>query len=439
MPASLVGADFISVLESNFFGYLLHALELAAAEILFSVYLPKRKYFPLRIVLFVIVLCGASLGLGMLFERYFPYFRFLAAFIVSLALFPLCYKTSAWDELFCCVAAVAVQNLAYSAGGFVVGAFGWDPMAVHPLYSSIFVCVYCLIHVLCFLVCARKLKGLDGGFGKERIPMLILLFILSVIVYIIQHDRQSLAATDFLWWRAMFICYDILALYLLFGMQDRSRLRHENAILDSLCLREQQQYEFDRRAIEMVNIKCHDLKHRLIALQDKEGAERDEALRDIEDAVMIYDAIAKTGCKPLDAILPNKLLFCEKYGIRFTYIVDGKSLSFLAAADIYSLFGNAIDNAIKAEIAVPEQEKRLIHMTVRARGNFLCIHIENYFTGELRMRDGLPVTTQKDETLHGFGMISMKRIAEKYGGVMSVGVANAMFCVDFTIPIANTS
>ena len=36
---------------------------------------------------------------------------------------------------------------------------------------------------------------------------------------------------------------------------------------------------------------------------------------------------------------------------------------------------------------------------------------------------------------HGFGMISMRRTAESYGGVMSVSCKNHIFSLDMTIPI----
>ena len=63
------------------------------------------------------------------------------------------------------------------------------------------------------------------------------------------------------------------------------------------------------------------------------------------------------------------------------------------------------------------------------------IHIENYCEVPVKFKNGLPVTTQADTNNHGFGMISMKRTAERYNGVMTVECVNKMFCVDMIIPI----
>ena len=47
----------------------------------------------------------------------------------------------------------------------------------------------------------------------------------------------------------------------------------------------------------------------------------------------------------------------------------------------------------------------------------------------------LPVTTQQDTAYHGYGMLSMRRIAESYGGVMEVSCKDCLFSLDMTIPM----
>ncbi len=432
MRDALAAIDLVAFLNGNIFGYLLHAGEVAIAELLFGISLKKRKYFAVWLSVSLAVYLGMSLGFGLLLERFFPYGSYVISFFFSILLFPVCYKDNFWDELFCIVAGIAMQNFSYSTSVFIVGCCGVDPIVIHPFYSVLQVVIYAGTHAAVLLLCAKRLKDIHGA-GAERLAMVLLSFVLTVVVYIMQRDRQSLSSPDFLWWRAMFICYDILTLFMLFGMYDRNKLRRENAILDSLRASEARQYELEQRAIEMVNIKCHDLKHQLIALQSREGSERQQALKEMENAVLIYDSIAKTGCKPLDVILSNKYWLCERYGIRLTYMIDGDKLGFMKATDVYSLFGNALDNAIRAETGV-ERDKRMINLTASAKGSFVNIHIENYFDGSVELKDGLPVTTQEDVDNHGFGMISMKRIVENYGGVMSVEASNKIFSVSMTIP-----
>ena len=434
MTAYTLDPSLLAVLNGNIFGYLLHAIELVFAQVLFCFHLKRRNHFVLRFLLALCIMLSGSLGFGLFFERYFPYFRYLIAFVFSLLALPICCDVTVWEELFYCAAAVASQNLSYSVSGIIVGAFGWNPVEVSLVSAIIQTILYIIVQAGTFLICVRRLKHMDSGFSQERLPMILISLTMAVIIYLVQYDRQSLYAADFFLWRFMFISNDIISLYMLFAMYDRIKLRKENLMLDQLRASEERKYEFDKRAIEMVNIKCHDLKHQLIELRSMVGEEQAQVIKGVEDAVMIYDSVTKTGCKPLDVILTNKYLLCEKYGIRFSYMVDGEKLSIMSSVDIYSLFGNALDNAIRAVKDVEDSSKRVINMTVVAREKLLFIHIENYTETAPVIRDGLSVTTQSDTDQHGFGMISMKRIAERYSGVMDVSYIRNMFNLDITIP-----
>ena len=52
--------------------------------------------------------------------------------------------------------------------------------------------------------------------------------------------------------------------------------------------------------------------------------------------------------------------------------------------------------------------------------------MENFFDDELVMVDGIPVTT-KSGTGHGFGLRSIREIAEHYGGTVSVDTEGHIF------------
>ena len=65
----------------------------------------------------------------------------------------------------------------------------------------------------------------------------------------------------------------------------------------------------------------------------------------------------------------------------------------------------------------------------------VSIHIENYFDGERIVTNGLPKTTKGDEDYHGFGMLSMRIIAEKYGGTLAVEFRGNVFCLNIMFPV----
>ena len=63
------------------------------------------------------------------------------------------------------------------------------------------------------------------------------------------------------------------------------------------------------------------------------------------------------------------------------------------------------------------------------------IHTENFFEGEIEFQSELPVTTKQDKRFHGYGMRSMQKTVEKYGGNMSIVTEDGIFNLNITIPI----
>ena len=71
----------------------------------------------------------------------------------------------------------------------------------------------------------------------------------------------------------------------------------------------------------------------------------------------------------------------------------------------------------------------LVVLNARQENNMVMIHMENPRANHIEFVDGLP-QTQGDRAWHGFGMKSMERTAEKYGGVLSVVQSEGKFQLD---------
>ena len=56
--------------------------------------------------------------------------------------------------------------------------------------------------------------------------------------------------------------------------------------------------------------------------------------------------------------------------------------------------------------------------------------MENYYEGPLALRGGLPATTKGEKDYHGYGMPSMRAIAEQYGGTLSISAEGGIFLLD---------
>lgn len=114
-----------------------------------------------------------------------------------------------------------------------------------------------------------------------------------------------------------------------------------------------------------MNRKYHDLKHQLIVLRgEPDSVKRNTYLDQMENEIKIYEAQNKTGNAVLDTLLTSKSMYCIAHNISLTCVADGELLGFMDVMDICTIFGNALDNAIEFAEEIPEEEKRLIHVTV---------------------------------------------------------------------------
>lgn len=235
--------------------------------------------------------------------------------------------------------------------------------------------------------------------------------------------------------------YDALCtafgMMLLMYVSENDALSGELNTLHRMWQMQRERYELARENVQLINVKCHDIRKHITALYAREAgrAPGERFVQEVERSIRIYDAIANTGCDSLDVILTEKSLFCEKHHIRMTCMADGRNLAFLEDVDLYCLFGNILDNAIESVRQIEDAEKRVINLDVRTSGDLLRIQEENYFSGTLRFEDGLPITTKADRDQHGFGMKSIRLIVDKYGGEMEITARDGVFSLNILLPI----
>lgn len=217
--------------------------------------------------------------------------------------------------------------------------------------------------------------------------------------------------------------YCITLLYLQSALFKKSSMRKELETIQLLWHQQKGQYQLSKETIELINHKCHDLKHQVQAIRAvKDEKERETYLEKIEKSVQIYSAIVRTGNEILDTILTEKSLICENSGIHINCVADGSLLAFMNPVDLYTLFGNALDNAIEAVRKLESKEKRVIDIMLYERQSFLMLQIVNPMCGEVKFEDGLPLTTKAKNGYHGYGMKSMLHTIQKYEGHLTTEV-----------------
>lgn len=435
--------------QFEFYKSFLFVAELLVAEGLFIGKLKKRSYFPLRVALAVILITGIAFLLPAgINDPFYCAFLFTLIFGITIPAWEFCFDEKWFTIVFCCFAGYTVQHLSYEAYNLFLkitnlntstgfyGSGGFTNIFPDLFTFAFYLTIYVVAYFLGYIFFGTKVAAnQDVKIEKNFV------FVFAVVVFAVDillnafvvYDTSDTSVKYGIIIGVYNILCCVIALYLQFEVATRRKIESEYDTMRGIWKMQKKQFELSRRNIEIINMKCHDLKHQIHSIGSGENISK-EALREIESHVSIYDSSAKTGNDALDVILTEKSLLCNKEKIDFSFMADGEKLSFMRKEDIYALFGNIIDNAIDAVLKL-EEKKRVISLKIKALGNMLVINSFNYYDGEIMFENGAIVTRKQDKTSHGFGLKSIKYICSRYDGDVQINTEAGVFTLDVLIPI----
>ena len=279
------------------------------------------------------------------------------------------------------------------------------------LFSNLVVCL-----VIYLLLTLRIRRGrllfdnvktvLYSGF------FLIAAVYLSVVLEDVLDSGAESYLTAYLALNAFCILFAITILALEFSNCSIKSLEHENEMLEHLLECDKQQYEQAKKDMEKINIRYHDLKQQYSRATDEERARLEEEMDNLNLRYF-------TGNKALDITLTQKSALCGQAGIQLVCSADGSCLENMKHYHIYSLLGNALDNAIECLTQVSDASKRVITLDISRCRDMAVIRVQNYTPAPPTLRDGAIVTTKQNTEEHGYGIKSIKSIAEQYGATVT--------------------
>ena len=396
----------------------------------------RRSRFWLRALLTALpVLLGFEISLTLFPAGIIPENPFLDRALLLIptawffAMLLLCYRCTPREALFSSSCSLALQNALYNIFWIVMLMGGF------PEYSLTALGVSWVLMLLNYGTTLQIFwKWMQDREGHTLPRHRVVQNAVIIAIFVIFFNRRATGSAYEIYVYLAYLLADILALLMQEGLLHETDLTLKNEIIGQLLASEQKKQRMSAENIELINRKCHDLKHQLEGLRRmKSDEERNAYIGQVEDAVLFYESAVKTGNETLDLILMEKQLYCKEHGITLTSVCDGEGLKMLDTMDLYALFGNALDNAIESVIG-EAPENRIVSFRAGTRGGFLSIHFENYLGHALTMRDGLPLTSKDDLRYHGFGVLSIRHIVQKYGGTMSIRTDQNLFRLDILIP-----
>lgn len=366
--------------------------------------------------------------------------------LISLQCYAIC-RISPEEAFFCGINAVLAEHIGSCVLIILTVRFSQGNIAGMNSYSLL---AYVIVYIVIYLTVGRILIRGQEHLKVNRLSVAITTVTgLTVTIWLSMllksnidpdmvfelADPHAIALLETGQLYAIFFCVSMLVLQC---VQQRELITSEKlAAIHELWTVRQKQYEMSRETIDMINRKCHDMKHQVAALmaEGQSSGDRQRYSEEIERLIEIYDLRVNTENEALNTILMEKGLYCNMQGIRWNCAVDGTSLGFIDRMDLYVLLGNALDNAVEAVQHVTDSAKRIIQLQICRRDSFVLIRLENSFEGPLQWEDHLPLTTKSDKASHGIGLRSIRSIALKYGGDACASTEDQAFILSILIPI----
>lgn len=409
-------------------GTLLLFLESLICILIFSIYSKKKKYFYLKLLL--------SISLGIILSLILPvpknvndtvwYYAYLREiylviilyFIVFIS-FDINYKNIPY--------VLALSLLVNEAGHALISIYRATPYFptfcifnfnnVHTFELIFFIIYYSILGFASYIY-KDKDRFYKLGYNNINIAIVIIFLINNLfkrLPYML-NEAENITVWIF---ELLFIVVTILMYFLFY---DYMNLKNEKDIIEQMNRDSYKQYEITKETIEAINIKCHDLKHKLYAESLK-----DENKKEIENLISMYDNSIRSGNQVIDYILMDYKLRNKDKNIDISFVGNGNNLSFIKEIDLYNLFSNALENSIEA-ISNIEVNKRIITVNCEVKGDLVYLSIRNYYNNEIKIQNKNIMTTKDNKNNeHGFGLKSMRNVAKKYNGDIYINYVNNIF------------
>lgn len=185
---------------------------------------------------------------------------------------------------------------------------------------------------------------------------------------------------------------------------------------------------------QQVRALRHDLRNHLnavLGLLERQETEKAQAyLAELTASSALQHSQRLCDNEIVNVVLASKCGEMARRGIRADLAVALPAQLPLADTDLCALLGNALDNAIEA---AQKASDKTITLRCRAERGMFMLLVQNPLAGDERpdLR-----TTKKEKSLHGFGLVVMREITARYGGVMEAGPRGSLFELLLTIPLS---
>lgn len=203
----------------------------------------------------------------------------------------------------------------------------------------------------------------------------------------------------------------------------------EHAIIQQLSLREET-YNENRQIFEQMRTLRHELKNHMFYMDYLIDQRQYEELHRyfMEFYKKEYGDYGywDTSTSLVNTLLNQKQLAAQKHHIQMTIDSALPEQSNVRDVDLCTILSNLLDNAIES---CQTQKDPYIHVHMSHKKEYLSLVIDNSIPNDVLADNPSLITTKPSRHLHGIGLGVVRRLVQKYDGILQFCVKDNVFTV----------
>lgn len=187
---------------------------------------------------------------------------------------------------------------------------------------------------------------------------------------------------------------------------------------------------------DMHNIK-YSLRQIRSYMNDNEYEKIDELLENMKIDIRKSEIKELCGDRFLNSLVSEYIERAEKSKIAMeVFIEPGFGFGNIREIDICIMIGNLLDNAIEAS-EKHEKGRVMLDMYMENDGLLSICRVRNNYIGTVKEKGNRLLTSKDDRYIHGLGVRSVEKIAEKYGGFLQNEYADGIYTAMLVFSVDN--
>lgn len=229
----------------------------------------------------------------------------------------------------------------------------------------------------------------------------------------------------------------IIVLKMVNEIQLQQQQENEASILRLLLEEQKKQMLLIQSDREKLHLLRHDMKHYLlnyqILLDDGNVSAVKENIRQMLESRLNMSDVVYTNNSAANALILSIKESCDCFGIDFhTKVILPTSF---ANIEIFTAVLNLLENAIDAEKQIPADD-RYINLEIMHTARNLSIIVQNRINQSVLQNNAELKTTKPQKELHGYGLRSVRQIAQKNNGFIDISEQNDLLSVHMLLTIS---